>query len=147
MKKLGLLLTGLIVAATVVAQPGGRHGRHGDHGPEGSRGIERIEERLNLTEAQKTQMESLRNDHLESIRDIGNTLDIKRAQLKAAIATDTPDTKEIDGLVAEINNLNNEKFKQWVDHTLKVRGMLDDDQKLIFDRIHHNKRMHHRGRG
>lgn len=144
MKKIALVTLGLALAVLTFAQS--EQGRRG--GPrEGGRGDrkEMMAERLNLSDQQKEQMESLRTKHLSEVQGIENELDIKRAQLKAAVSSEES-RKVVDGYVQDINSLTSQRFEKDIDHMLEVRAILDEDQKVIFDSMSPRKghRRHHK---
>lgn len=138
MKKVMLLTLGLMVGLMVMAQHGESQRRgHRDGRGERVRGNpkEMMAEKLNLTEGQQDEMESIRKKYMGDFQDVRNQLDIKKAELKAAIASDET-RKVIDGFVKEINGLQNTRFELEISQMLDTRAILNEDQKLIFDSMH-----------
>lgn len=106
----------------------------------------RVEEQLNLSEDQKSKIEKLRLEHLRETKDLRNQLEIKRAELNAAMTSDQPDKKQVNSLVSEINSLRSDRFEQKINHQMQVRELLDDEQKLRFDQMKDRTKRHLRGR-
>ena len=147
MKKAVLITVGLMVGTIVMAQQGMGQRRGQAQGPRMDR-REMMKEKLNLSEDQEAQMKAIHTKYLSEVQSVENQLDIKRAELKAAISSESS-KKVIDGFVSEINSLNNQRFEKEIDRMLEVRGILDDEQKVIFDamaerggraRMHRGKR-------
>ncbi len=132
MKRLALFALGLVLSTAIVAQPEAR--RNGQQrGPQGGDCKMKMEERLNLNETQQKQIDQLRLSHRSTTQDYRNELDIKQAQLKAAVSKDPISDKKINALVSDINDLNGKLFAARVKHKLEVRALLDEDQKVVFD--------------
>lgn len=103
---------------------------------------------LDLSEGQMTKLEELRVAHLKATNETKNELEVKHAQLDAAIEGSKQDQKKIDQLVSDINKLNSELFTAKIDHRLAMRTVLTDAQKVKFDQmkdIHHGGPGHRRG--
>ncbi len=134
MKKAVLVTIGLMVVTFMMAQQGmgQRKGYGHGRGPDQMDRKEMMKEKLNLSEDQEKQMKSIQTKYLGEIQSIENQLDIKRAELKAAISAEES-RKVIDGFVSEINSLNGQRFEKEIERMLEVRGILDEEQKVIFD--------------
>jgi len=144
MKKLVLVVLVMSIGIVSIAQPGNGPRRGQGEGIPPKERKEMMAEKLGLSDDQKEQIEFIRKDFKGEIQGLKNQLDIKHAELKAAIA-DEVSRKKIDAYVNEINTLNNESFKKEIDHMLKVRALLDDDQKVIFDSMRHKMGRKHGG--
>ena len=73
-------------------------------------------------------------------------MDIKKAELEAAIKGEKP----VDKLIGEIGKLENQLLDARVKHRIAVRNTLNDEQKLKFDQFqgrHHGPKGGHGFRG
>ena len=131
MKKLALLTIGLALSLSVLGQQEGR--KRNQQGPGDCDQKLRLEEKLSLTEEQTKKLEELRFSHKSTTKGYRNDLDIRQAELKAAMSTDPVSEKKVNGLVSDINELKGNMFTARINHKLEVRALLDDKQKLIFD--------------
>jgi mevalonate pyrophosphate decarboxylase len=77
--------------------------------------------------------------------EIKNQLDVKRAQLRLAI-TSNDSKKVIDNYVEDINRLNSQMFTSRINTRLNMRGLLTEDQVLVFDSMHQSRSARKRGR-
>ncbi|MFT6133756.1 MAG: hypothetical protein ACJAZM_000233 [Cyclobacteriaceae bacterium] len=100
-----------------------------------------MQDRLGLTDQQKTDIETLRIPHISSTQTLKAKLDVKEAELKLAIISES---KGIDESIKEINALRSELFEAKISHELAVRTMLTVEQQLIFDKNHMSKAPHGR---
>ena len=133
MKKAVLVIIGVMLGTYLMAQPGMGQ-RRAMLPRQGMDRMEMMKDKLDLSDAQAEKMEAIHTDFLGDVQPIKNQLDIKRAELKAAISAEQS-KGIIDGFVAEINTLRNQQFELEISRIMEVRGMLDDDQKVIFDAI------------
>ncbi|MEM0940502.1 MAG: hypothetical protein AAGI25_12055 [Bacteroidota bacterium] len=141
MKKVVLVIIGLIVGSILMAQHGRSQGRDSDQAP-GMDRREVMKERFNLSEDQEQQMESFRIKFLGDVQSIKDQLNIKRAELKTAINSEAS-KNVIYEFVSEINLLIGQRFEKEIDRIREVRSILDDDRKVIFDRITVRKSKRH----
>jgi len=143
-----MLMMALVLVGTMTfAQRGPRDGgQRGDNRPNREDRKEMIAERLDLSDEQQQQIEDLRMAHLKVTSDTKSQLDIKRAELDAAIKAEKP----VDKLIGEIGNLENKLLDARVKHRIAVRNTLTDEQKLKFDQFqggHHGPKGGHGFRG
>ena len=147
MKKIMLMMALVLVGTMTFAQRGPRDGgQRGDNRPNREDRKEMIAERLDLSDEQQQQIEDLRMAHLKVTSDTKSQLDIKRAELDAAIKAEKP----VDKLIGEIGNLENKLLDARVKHRIAVRNTLNDEQKLKFDQFqggHHGPKGGHGFRG
>ena len=129
MKKTFLILLIGICTLGAIAQP---HHR-GEHGREHKR--ERGMAMLNLTDAQKDQMKMMRIEHEKAIKSDQQTLKLKMVELSNLIANDEPSEKAINQLTDEIGGLQTSLLKAEIAHRVEVRTILDEEQKLKFDKM------------
>lgn len=141
-----MTLLALIVAATAWAQGPG-DGRGNENRP-GDR-KERMIAALDLTQEQVDQFEQLRLDHWKATKKNKDALKLKMVELETIVTDETPDTKKINSLVNDINDLRAKEFAAKIDHRLEMRALLDENQKIEFDQWHRRKmagRHHKKGR-
>jgi Spy/CpxP family protein refolding chaperone len=101
-----------------------------------------MDEWLDLSDDQETQIEKLHLDLQKEILPVRNKIREKDAQLSTAMTEGTNQAK-LDQLVEEIGSLRTEMQKKRMNTHLKVRELLNEDQKVKFD-IHFANRF---GRG
>ncbi|WP_421871858.1 Spy/CpxP family protein refolding chaperone [Marinoscillum sp.] len=138
MKKITLIMAMVLIGTIAFGQQRGPRANRPDR-PQQENMREMMATRLNLSDAQQQQMEDLRIAHLKVTADTKSQLDIKRAELEAAIKGE----KSVDKLITEIGNLENKLLDARIKHRIAVRNVLDDNQKVIFDQMRQN----HRGMG
>jgi len=100
----------------------------------------------NLTEKQTEQIKKIKIEHLKKVTQKQNLLKEKRAHLKVLMTQDNPDRKAIDKTIGEINSLRSDLFKERVNMQLKVRSLLNEEQKVYFDRKKSKMGMHKKNR-
>lgn len=138
MKKTLLILLIGVCTLGAMAQP--HQGQRGERGERRS-GHERAHKRergmamLNLTDAQKDQMKMMRIEHEKSIKSDQQTLKLKMVELSNLVANDDPSEKEVNKLTDEIGGLQTALLKAQIAHRIEVRTILDEEQKLKFDKI------------
>ena len=79
---------------------------------------------------------------MKEIQSLKDELKINRAKINALIKKDEPDMKEIVGLVEANGRILTQIRVKQIESKIKVRSLLTDDQKVIFDA--HDGRMHRR---
>ena len=147
MKKIMIMMALVLVGTMTFAQRGPRNsGQRGDDRPNRGDRKEMIAERLDLSDEQQQQIEDLRISHLKTTSETKSQLDIKKAELEAAIKGEKP----VDKLIGEIGKLENQLLDARVKHRIAVRNTLNDEQKLKFDQFqggHHGPKGCHGFRG
>lgn len=135
----GLVVFLLLSAFQAEAQRGGGYGPvHRDgYGPGNRSGngpgqMNRLEEILDLTDEQTAAIEKLHLDFQKETLSVRNKIQEKNAQLNTLI-TEGADRNKIDQLVEEIGELRTTVHKGRIGTHLKVRELLNDDQKVKFD--------------
>ena len=129
-----ILLMGVGTLVVMAQPPQGQRGRHGgDHDREHRR--ERGMAMLNLTDAQKEEVRLLRIAHEKAIQSDQQTLKLKRVELNNLVASDNPSEKDVNRLTDEIGGLQTALLKAQIAHRIEVRALLDDEQKLKFDKM------------
>ncbi|MEQ8471696.1 MAG: hypothetical protein RIC35_10945 [Marinoscillum sp.] len=145
MKRIILMTVLLVIGSLAIAQPPAdrrdRSERYQERGDKEMAHHEHISP-LSLTEEQQSKMKELRMSHLKSTQASKNQLDIKRAELEAAIEAD----QSVEKLVKEINTLQGGLFTAKVKNKIAMRNLLDENQKLIFDQMKEKGNFHKSGR-
>jgi len=112
----------------------------------------------NLTEQQEAQIKTLRIVHMKKVQDLKNLIDVKNAELKVLQTANKPDLSAINKKIDEKASLKTELEKERAAFRQKIRALLTDEQKVVFDsKMHKNKhhkmgahekhRMHKKGMG
>ncbi len=100
---------------------------------------------LKLSEEQKEQMKSLRLEFMKEMTPLKNELEVKRATLKSVSVGDNVDMKKANNLIEEIGDLKTEMAKKQFAQKQKIRNILNDEQKILFDARGGNKGFEGRG--
>lgn len=135
MKRTFLILLISVCTLGAMAQP--HQGQRGRNGEDHERGHKREKgmAMLNLTDAQKDQMKFMRIDHEKSIKSDQQTLKLKMVELSNLVSNDAPNQKDVNRLTDEIGGLQTALLKAQIDHRIEVRTLLDEEQKLKFDKM------------
>jgi Spy/CpxP family protein refolding chaperone len=89
---------------------------------------ERLARELGLDDAQIERIGRLRLEHRLGMIDLGAELRKLRLALRAELAAGTPDRAEIDRITGAIGEVRTKMQRQRIDHLLKVRDVLGDEQ-------------------
>ena len=128
------LAAGLFLACQAYGQQMNGGGRHmGDRQGTMSRMPERHFAIPNLTDDQKQKIEKLRLEFDRNTLQTHNSIGEKEAQLRILLTQDKVNQDQVDKLIDDIGNLRTSIRKERVKTELKVRDLLTDDQKVIFD--------------
>ena len=105
-----------------------------------------------LTDEQKAKMKDLRVAHMKEVTPVKNLLEEKKARLNTLTSADKSDMNEINKTIDEIAKLKADLMKARVNHQMKVKALLTDEQKVFFNaHMGKNKGMKkarmHRGEG
>lgn len=103
--------------------------RRGGWANPGIRPAERLAQFLNLTEEQKTKLESLRKAHQEEMKGIWDKVQKLQKELREARQDPKSDPKKIDSLIDEIFKLRAAQMKTQVKHQAEVEKILTKEQK------------------
>lgn len=129
-----ILLIGLCTLSAMSQPHRGERGRHDrEHNREHRR--EKGMAMLNLTDAQKEEVKLLRIAHEKAVKSDQQTLKLKTVELSNLVANDDPNQKDINRLTDEIGGLQTALLKAQIAHRIEVRALLDDEQKLKFDKM------------
>jgi Spy/CpxP family protein refolding chaperone len=127
----GLLATGIAFAQGPRGGPGGR-GRGDGFGP-GGLGIPLRQ--LNLTEAQRTQLEQIRDQHREDVQTSMQKLAAARHTQRAAIESIPADEAKITSLTQDLTQLEVDVAIQTARLNTAIWGVLTDTQKAELTKL------------
>jgi len=96
---------------------------------------ERMIAKLELTEAQQTQMENLKVDHHKEVQPLRNELRLKKVTLASLTTSPSIDQKKVDRTIDAIGGLETKLLKAKTNHKIAMRSLLNDKQKMIFDHM------------
>ena len=97
----------------------------------------------NLTEQQQSQIKTLRIAHMKKNMQLKNQIDVKKAELKVLQTADKPELNIINKKIDEKAALQTQMEKEKAAFKQKVRALLNDEQKVMFD-AKMQKRKHHK---
>ena len=121
----------MFISVNTYAQKGDCIGAKGYH-KDGK--VSGIENKIpDLTDKQKADIEKIHLDSKKEMLPITNALRVKRAELQTLRTAEKIDQKAIDTKVKEIGNLRTQMMSLREQRVQKVRAILTDDQKVVFD--------------
>jgi Spy/CpxP family protein refolding chaperone len=97
---------------------------------------------LDLTEKQKDQIKEIRLAHMKDVQPLKDEVKINRVTVDVLLKADEPDMKKIVSIVEANGKLLTQIQVKNIDQTINVRGLLTDEQKIIYDA--HSERMNKR---
>ena len=118
----------LILALTLSVSPASaQERRHGHH----DRGMmkQRIAEQIDLTEAQRSQLEQLRAADSEGLKAARLAVKEKREALEDAMMAEPVNQGAVDARRAELSQAHNEMVRQMTDSRLKAMQILTPQQR------------------
>lgn len=108
------------------------YGQNGNRDGRNHRNSERLD-CLDLTAEQETQAKGIFTGIMEKTTPINADVKVKQAELDQLMIADSPNENAIYAKVDEISKLKTELQKLRIEGKLKVRAILDDEQKARFD--------------
>ena len=87
-----------------------------------------------LTDAQE---EAIKAKHLElekALTPLKSEIKVKDAELKQLLVSGNPGQREIDRMIDEISALRVQMQKLQIRHHLDIRGLLTEEQRVVFDK-------------
>jgi Spy/CpxP family protein refolding chaperone len=128
-----LMIAGLMMAFQAKSQQMNGNGRH--NGMQGNMGpmMQHYEAIPNLTDDQKQKIDQLNLSFDKNTLQTRNDIREKEAHLHTLMTQDNTDAGQIDKLIDDIGGLRTKIRKERVSTDLKIRNLLTDDQKVIFD--------------
>lgn len=135
MKKYSLYKVTRVIALMGVFIIGSAWGYGDGQGPRAKTGNGEFQSMrgLDLTDTQKEQIKAMRVDFMKELTPMRNNMGIKMAELKAASAGDNVDTKAVNKLMDDIGTMRTAMAKKQFANKQKVRSLLSDEQKVMFD--------------
>jgi len=129
--KVAMTLTLMFMVINVShAQQGQRNGnRQGQRNGQGYG----VEQGLNLTDEQQTEMKGLRLKLQQEALPLRNKLGENRARLRTLSSAETADLKAINKLIDSNSQLTGNMAKLRAANHQEVRSLLTDEQRIIFD--------------
>ena len=88
---------------------------------------------LNLTDEQKSDMKVIHLAQVKELQPLKDELLINKAKINALMNNDNPDMKDIVSLVEANGKILTEMQVKEIESKIKVRSLLDDEQKVMFD--------------
>ena len=88
---------------------------------------------LNLTDAQKEQIEKLRTQHMKNVLPLRNELGELRAELRTLSTVDKVNMTDINKKIDEMGKVQTELMKERAAHRQQIRSLLTDEQRVKFD--------------
>gem|GEM_PF-435418 len=88
---------------------------------------------MDLTDAQQEQLKTLRLEHYKAIQPLRSKMIELKARERTLILEDNADMKALNSVIDEQSDLNNKISKLRVEHRVKVRSLLTDEQKMLMD--------------
>lgn len=135
MKKFIVLVVAVMMAAPIFAQRGIAQGQyknnHGTCMTEGRMNDGKCA--LNLTEEQQAQMTKFRAEKRKAAKEFRLEMNVLRAEYQRLMASESASEKEIDAKIDQMNSLRVKHQKANYRHMKKVRNILNDEQKEMFD--------------
>ena len=135
-----LLIIGIFLATQAIGQQMNGTGRHMGMGrPENMNGPMMMHRQAmipNLTDDQKQKIDQFDLTFAKNTLQTRNNIREKEAHLRTLVTQDNANVDEINKLIDDIGNLKTTIRKERVATDLKIRGLLTDDQKVIFDTHH-----------
>ncbi len=132
-----VVVLALVMATMAVVPAAGRPGRSGAmHGPMGGgmrggpmgRGVMPA-----FTEAQQEKMQEIRSSFDEERVELVNRIKVMHLEMRDLVTGDNPDFGKIERLIDDISDERAKMMKIRIRQHVAVRGILTDDQKVLFD--------------
>jgi Spy/CpxP family protein refolding chaperone len=137
-----VLLLSLIMIGTISNAQRGRHDgyRNLDGQRKGNRpNNQNVKDQLELTDDQKEKIEEIKLVSGKESIQRRNMLRELEAQLTTSLTQENVEQKKANSIIDEIGKLKTEIRKNQVDTHLKIRELLTDRQKLIFDQRQYSR--------
>ena len=123
--RLSLAFTALFILAAAVG-----FGKDRERGMMHEHGLFGIQ---NLTDAQKKQIQDIRQEMEKAMIPLKAQLELKHAELKTLLVSDKPDKAAIDKKIDEIGAIRIQMGKKWIGNRLEIRELLTPEQRPKFD--------------
>jgi len=136
-KKLAALFMIAAAVSFSFAQPGLGPGPNA--GPNARSMRQEMKAKLNLTEAQETQMQKLRFDLEKKQTTVQSKIKLLRIDMKELLAGENPEKNAIEKKMKEVSDLQLQEKLNVLDHMFTVKGILTPEQQKIWKQ--HMKQM------
>lgn len=144
-RKMTAVLIGLMLTVSMMAQRGNGPGPLNTDKP--GRGLY-CQAIPDMTEEQQQKIAGLRTAQIKEMNLYRNDLSIKRAELEKLQTADNADLDKINEKIDEIGKIKTEMAKKRAAHIQKVRSVLTEEQRAVFDSRHgHRAQGMRMGRG
>ncbi|HXG00026.1 MAG TPA: Spy/CpxP family protein refolding chaperone [Bacteroidota bacterium] len=128
MKTYLVVLSALVLTTTAISQPG----RGPMHRPGGPPPREAIIERLNLTDAQQSQMRKLHLDLMKKQTPLRSKIQTLRLEIQEQFLADKVDRAAIEKNLKAISDTQHQMKLNWLDHWYQVNAILTPEQQKIW---------------
>ena len=129
--KVAMAITLMLMVINVAnAQQGQRNGNRQGSGNGQGFGLE---QGLNLTEDQRTQMKSMRLKMQQEMLPIRNKIGENRAKLRTLSTVENADMKAINKVIDSNSQLSANLAKLWAANRQDIRKILSEEQRIMFD--------------
>lgn len=95
-----------------------------------------------LTDKQAEQIKDLKTAHMKEVLPLRNLIHEKQAHLQSISTGENVDMKEVNTTIEEIGKLKVTMAKKRAAHRQKIRNILDEDQRVVFDSMPMKKNGH-----
>ncbi|MCD6111940.1 MAG: Spy/CpxP family protein refolding chaperone [Bacteroidales bacterium] len=133
-KKLSLLILIALLSLNInsYAQKRGMNNRS-DRGRMYKNELQYNQKALNLTDEQAAKIKDIKLAYQKETLPLKNLLNEKRAHLKTLMTAEKADMKAINKIIDEMSTIRTKMMKKRVENRQKIRNLLTDEQKIIFD--------------
>jgi len=97
-------------------------------------------EMADLTDEQRESIKAIHVEHLKSTKALKNEMGEKEARLKTLQSEDQPNKKNILSIASEIGEIKKALYIARVETHMEIRGLLTENQKVMFDSIREHRR-------
>lgn len=126
-------LVGLMLTVSLMAQRGSGAGHLSADKPGMGHFCQAIPD---LTPEQQQQISELRTMQMKEMNDFRSDLSIKQAELQKLQTAENVDMDKINAKIDEIGKIRTEMAKKRAAHIQKIRALLTNEQRVIFDSRH-----------
>ncbi len=114
------------ISISLMAQPGQRQR---PYPPNDQKGFPTMD----LSDEQKAEIKEIQLARTKEIQPLKDELRINKAKINALVHKDNPDMQEVVSLVEANGKILTQIQVKNIESRIKVRGLLTDEQKVIFD--------------
>jgi len=96
---------------------------------------------MNLTEKQQEAFKNLRLEKLKTVNPLKNKLNELRAKKHSLMSAEKINSKEVNKIIDSMSNIKEKIAKANIKQKIEMRKLLTEEQKMMFDRKMHSKKM------